>query len=195
MAFWSDTKLREELPQLIKPFHQDRIDCAAYRLAIGAEEFVSNSNPEGALIQTITKLAPTDAFTIPSGQFAFLLTEESIAVPSTAIAFISIRANLKFRGLINVSGFHVDPGYSGHLVFSVYNAGPSTIHLRRGDQQFLVWYADLDRPNTSAYARACKAQLDAALVSNIAHEFKTLDGLSKHLDTIQTTLDSPNSRR
>ena len=50
-------------------------------------------------------------FTIPPGQFAFLLTEEVVSVPPDALAFISIRAKTKFRGLVNVSGFHVDPGY------------------------------------------------------------------------------------
>ena len=50
---------------------------------------------------------------IPPGQFAFLLTAETVTMPDNAIAFISIKARLKFNGLINISGFHVDPGYRG----------------------------------------------------------------------------------
>ena len=58
------------------------------------------------------------------GQFAFLLTDEIVEVPDSAMALISIKAKIKWRGLINVSGFHVDPGFKGRLIFSVYNAGP-----------------------------------------------------------------------
>jgi dUTPase len=97
--------------------------------------------PSGALLEndqtadpttvTVRKLGEGEAFTIPPGQFAFLLTEEVVSVPADALAFISVRARTKFRGLVNVSGFHVDPGYRGQLTFSVFNAGPAPIHLKR----------------------------------------------------------------
>ncbi|MDZ4819839.1 MAG: hypothetical protein SGJ20_12790 [Planctomycetota bacterium] len=84
---------------------------------------------------------------MPAGQFGFLLTEESVTVPATTMAFISIRAKYKFRGLVNVSGFHVDPAYKGRLIFAIFNAGPGPVHLSRGEECFLIWYADLDQPS------------------------------------------------
>jgi dCTP deaminase len=66
-----------------------------------------------------------------------------VTVPAAAIALISIRARTKFKGLVNVSGFHVDPGYRGQLTFAVFNAGPVPIHIRRGQPIFLIWYARL----------------------------------------------------
>ncbi|WEV50113.1 hypothetical protein OZX61_12000 (plasmid) [Acinetobacter sp. ESL0695] len=65
-------------------------------------------------------------------------------VPNNALAFISFKAKYKYKGLINVSGFHVDPGWYGKLTFSIYNAGPSDIALEKGDPFALIWYADLD---------------------------------------------------
>lgn len=56
-------------------------------------------------------------FTIPKGQFALLITEEIVKVPNNALAFISFKAKYKYKGLINVSGFHVDPGWYGKLTF------------------------------------------------------------------------------
>jgi len=44
-----------------------------------------------------------------------------------------------------VSGFHVDPGFEGHLLFSVYNAGPSIITLSEGSAYFPIWFAELDQ--------------------------------------------------
>ena len=113
--FWSGETLRERLETLIEPFTPERVDCAAYTLSVGPEVYVSpNSQTADPATVTVRKLGPDEAFTIPPGQFAFLLTEEIVTVPAHALAFISMRAKTKFRGLINVSGFHVDPGYRGH---------------------------------------------------------------------------------
>jgi dCTP deaminase len=147
MALWSGEKLAAELPALIDPYDPTRIDCAAYTLALGPEVFVTTDlrledSPDQGLKLT---LKPNAQCRIPPGQFAFLLTEERVEVPANALAFISMRARYKFKGLVNVSGFHVDPGWNGRLVFSVYNAGPSPAVLSRGAGIFLIWYADLDR--------------------------------------------------
>src|SRR5450432_408154 len=82
---------------LIEPFEPDRVDCAAYTLSVGGEVYVSpNDQSVDPTTVTVRKLAPGDAFTVPPGQFAFLLTEEIVAVPADALAFISIRAKTKF---------------------------------------------------------------------------------------------------
>ena len=143
--FWSEETLGERLKMLIDPFAPGGIDCAAYTLAIGPEVYVSPSDQAvDPTTVTIRKLSDGEAFTIPPGQFPFVLTEEVVSVPADALAFISIRAKTKFRGLVNVSGFHVDPGYRGQLTFAVFNAGPVPVHLKRGQPIFLIWYASLD---------------------------------------------------
>ena len=137
MTFWSGETLRQRLSEIIDSPNPDLIDCAAYTLRLGPEVYIT---PHEATKdpQTTTKrlLGQKESFTIPAGQFAFLLTEESIVLPSDLLGFISIKATTKFKGLINVSVFHVDPGYTGRLIFSVYNAGPSPIHLERGEPLF-----------------------------------------------------------
>jgi dCTP deaminase len=130
MAFWSGETLLSRLPPLIRPFDPTKVDCAAYTLRVGSEIYVSPSESEQDPKKiTIQKLDPSQCFTIPAGQFAFLLTEEKITVPLGAIAFISMKSGIKLRGLVNVSGFHVDPGYSGHLIFAVFNAGPKDVEM------------------------------------------------------------------
>ena len=32
------------------------------------------------------------------------------------------------------------------LIFAIFNAGPSPVHLQRGLPLFLIWYAALDHP-------------------------------------------------
>ena len=47
---------------------------------------------------------------------AMLITEEQVNVPLDAMAFISMKAGKKLGGLINISGFHVDPGFNPSVV-------------------------------------------------------------------------------
>ena len=190
MAFWSGEKLSEELEPLVTGYDAKAIDCAAYTLRIGTEIYVSPDHS----VETPTRhskqlLQPGEGFAIPPGQFAFLTTKEEITVPDTAIAFISIRARPKFRGLINISGFHVDPGYKGQLVFSVLNAGPTPHHLQEGQKLFLIWYADLDRKTEmKKQAKDGFAGLDPKLVNDISGEILSLQNLSDRQRELQRDL-------
>jgi dCTP deaminase len=188
-GFWSGETLRERLKTLIDPFSADRVDCAAYTLAIGSEVYISpndqNADPTKV---TILKLSEQEAFTIPAGQFAFLISEEVVSVPSNALAFISIRAKSKFRGLVNVSGFHVDPGYRGQLTFAVFNAGPVSIHLKQGQAIFLIWYASLDRETVFKKDGRPQKGLNAELITGIAGELQSIAGVSKKLRDTEKSL-------
>ena len=190
-AFWSGESLRERLKELIEPFNPERIDCAAYTLSVGQEVYVSpNEKSIDPTTVAIRRLDSEEAFTIPPGQFAFLLTEEIIEVPSNALAFISMRARIKFRGLVNVSGFHVDPGFRGQLTYAVFNAGPAPVHLKRGQPIFLIWYASLD--SVSGFKKKGDAQLgiDPQLISGIAGEIHSFAGLSKKIDDCDKALSN-----
>ena len=187
--FWSGETLSKRLKTLIDPFVPELVDCAAYTLAIGPEVYVSpndqNADPNAV---TIRQLSQGEAFTIPPGQFAFLLTEEIVSVPADALAFISIRAKTKFRGLVNVSGFHVDPGYCGQLTFAVFNAGPVPVHLKRGQPVFLIWYASLDRETAFKKNGATHKGIDSAVVTAIAGELQSFAGLSKKMENADKAL-------
>lgn len=179
MSFWCAETLLERLPQLIDPFDPKAVDCAAYTLHVGNEIYVS---PDQAIKNpnrhTKQKLADGQSFAIPPGQFAFLMTEESISVPNDAIAFLSIKARIKFSGLINISGFHVDPGYSGKLLFSILNAGPKSLHLQQGQGLFLIWYASLDRPTKNGKRGEGFREIEPELLNRIGGEILSLQSLS-----------------
>src|SRR3982750_357640 len=113
LGFWSGETLLEIQKsgvELIKPFDEKQIDCNCYTLRMGDHYFVTSAKGD-AEPPTKTKIAVGDGFNIPPGQFAFLISEEEVFIPHFAMAFISMRTPFKFRGLVNVSGFHVDPGY------------------------------------------------------------------------------------
>jgi dCTP deaminase len=101
-----------------------------------------------------------------------------------------MRSRYKFRGLINVSGFSVDPGYSGKLLFSVYNAGPSPVHLTEGERWFTIFFADLDR--RSAFVRApdnSHGGITSGQITAISADFLTLKGLDTRIDQARASSD------
>lgn len=187
--FWSGETLKARLDGLIEPFEPERVDCAAYTLSIGPEVYVSpNDQAADPTTVTVRKLNEGDGFTIPPGQFAFLITEEIVAIPSDALAFISIRAKTKFRGLVNVSGFHVDPGFRGQLTFAVFNAGPVPVHLKRGQPIFLIWYASLDCETAFKKDGEVHKGLDPELITAVAGELQSFAGLSKKIKDVDKAL-------
>jgi dCTP deaminase len=141
MGFWStETILNEQKKSLlISQFDEKRVKHGKYYLTLSREVAVT---PDGT---TSIPLSGNEPFVIiPPGQFAILFTNESVSIPNNAMGFISVRTSEKLKGLVNISGFHVDPGFKGHLKFSVYNAGNNAICLDFGSECFLLWFCTFD---------------------------------------------------
>ncbi|WP_172297758.1 hypothetical protein [Pseudoruegeria sp. HB172150] len=126
---------------MVVPWNPFAVEEAGYRLRVGNEIFTNDKEEKSA-----RKLVDGEPFVVGPGQFLYVLTEETVHIPRTCIGFISARASTKFQGLVNVSGFQVDPGYHGKLIFALFNAGPRHIHLKRGDDIFSIWISDLSEP-------------------------------------------------
>ena len=193
MTFWSGEKIEQHLDVLIRTSQghsgsPSQIDCSAFTLTMGAEAYITrNAEPTDPKGHTKLVLGEGEHFEIPAGQFAFLTTEEAVYVPVDTMAFISIKAKLKFRGLVNVSGFHVDPGWGGKLIFSVYNAGPLPVTLARCQDLFLIWYADLDRSTKFRKSSSdAKNTLSPELVSNLSGQVYSPKVLKEEIDTLRT---------
>jgi len=188
MSFWSSQTLRSRLPSLIEPFNEDQIESASYQLCLGEEVYISPLPDTPLKERKKIPLSEKDTVPIPPGQFAFLITSEQIEVPNNALAFISIKFKFKSKGLINVSGLHVDPGYRGKLIFAVYNAGPLHLHIERGEKVFSIWYADLDKEddnprNKIGYSSIPPDLMNSPdLVSSLPYLVKRLDELEKKVE-------------
>jgi len=202
--FWSGDKLKENLESLVTTedgtTNGISVDCAAISLTIGDEVYITPSDPDNSKDTGVKKklTAEKSQFVIPKGQFAFLLTSEIISVPANAMALISFKASYKFKGLINVSGFHVDPGWKGRLTFSVYNAGPLDITIERGDPFALIWFANLDRDSSPEFRKSGNnppKTLDSKLISNMSGEVfspvklkSEIESLKKEMLTLESKI-------
>lgn len=188
-GFWTGEMIKAARARLFDLPRDDAVDCAAYTLRMGAEVYISPTDDDtDAKNKTVRTLAHGESFTIPPGQFAFLLTEEIVFVPSDVMAFISMKAKVKWRGLINVSGFHADPGFKGRLVFAVFNAGPVVVHLRRGDDLFLIWFADLKEPTKIAREKAVQEHITSDMINGISGDLQSLPGLNAKIRNVEKSL-------
>jgi len=189
MSFLSTAQLKALLKSVdvIPNFDTEKVKNGAYELALGEQVFLTSDSPH-----TVRRVEEGGEVWIEPGQFALLLTEEFLKVPEHTIAFISIKAKMKWKGLVNVSGFHVDPGFQGKLLFSVYNAGPYRITLRRGEQYFPIWFANLANNEQQAYEGSHGGQINIsvdAIEALSQGELASPSALSKRIDENQRTLE------
>lgn len=194
MAFWSSERIREEQKKLLlidgkyhnlieeKHYEPRRVKHGKYALTLSRQVIVT---PNGTTSLPACGEGPT--LTILPGQYAILYAQEKIAIPNYAIALISVSFANTYQGLVNISGFHVDPGFTGQLKFSVYNAGNNPIYLDYGSECFQIWFADLEPATGDTYKGEHKDQdrvtpEDRAQMSDRRHSPAALNDRIENLE-------------
>ena len=185
-GFWSTETLKDRLDteKIVIPYDVSAVKACCYELSVGEEAFVTGESAEKIILKE------GDAVGIPPGQVVLILTRETIKLPLDAIGLLSIKFGWKARGLINISGFHVDPGFEGKLVFSMYNAGVQTIHFSYGSRVFLLWLASLDQPTSDKYHGEHNKQehLPDDAITNLAARMPSPFTLEKDVESLRNEL-------
>ena len=144
MGFWGEADWKRARssagPEIVVGLEDRYLKDGCYRLQIGREIMMSVGPANNE--ESRRRLSDGENFSIKPGQFAHLITTEEIHMPDNAIGLINIATGTKVRGLVNVSGFHVDAGYRGRLIFTVFNAGAASINLNQGQRLFRMWLMD-----------------------------------------------------
>jgi dCTP deaminase len=189
VAFWSGEKLLNNR-SVVEDFDDNQVDTNAYNFRMGNCYFVTGDGGSDGK-QTKVFLTEGEPFLIPPGQFAYLMSKERFDLPPNAMAFISMRTGIKFQGLINISGFHVDPGYKGKLIFAAYNASPSPIQICEGDPIFKIWFADLDRTSEEKFLFDGDGQSEISnnLIRGMSKEIYSLQSMTVKIQTLEQKLD------
>lgn len=124
---------------LINDFSMECLKDANYDLRLGEEVYVTQDK----LPRKLTN--ENDTVVIRPGEFGVLTTFEYVSIPTDLLGLISLRFRYKNLGLVNISGFHVDPGFTGRVLFSVFNSGPRDVALRYKDPVFMIMFERLER--------------------------------------------------
>ncbi len=182
MSFLGRDRITEELDNLFLKGTYDAscVQQASYDLRLGSEAYVVGADTPVRLSKE-----KNEYLNIAPGQFALLLSLEELTMPDSFIGFISLRNTFKMQGLINISGFHVDPSFRGRLVFAVNNVGPSDIRLRFEERTFTITFSHVEggigEPRPPAANR-----LPLEYVQNLGGGSVTLSKLQKDLDDLKT---------
>lgn len=140
----------------------------SYDLCLGSEVYITSE----LCPRILTEDEPY--VTIKPGDFALLITLERLKLTPDVMAFISIRFRYKKQGLINISGFHVDPNYSGRIIFSVYNAGPHDIILKYTDPVFMIFFHEIEETRVEIEVREGYDCIPTEMISEIKGQSVTL---------------------
>jgi dCTP deaminase len=188
MMFLSNERILERCAlgdeSLITPgtFKSANVRQASYDLRLGSASYVVGND---APIQLNEEKQPY--LTIAPGQFALLTTAEFLQMPTDLLGFITLRNTYKMQGLINVSGFHVDPTHHGILLFAVNNIGPSDIRLRFEEDTFTIFFACVEGDVGKARPPFGN-NLPLQYVQLLGGSSVTLGKLQKELEDLRTRL-------
>lgn len=149
-----------------------------YTLHLGKEIYVSTDDLP-------RRLKPREFFIIHPGDFVLLITREQLQIPNDVMGFISMRFRYKQKGLINVSGFHVDPGYKGRLIFSAFNAGPRDIVLCENEPLFMIFFQGMDKECQYKEELPAYLHIPSELIENIRGRSATLSSNANRLDKLE----------
>jgi dCTP deaminase len=163
-------------------FKPSNVRQASYDLRLGAASYVVGEDTPILLNEE-----KQPYLTIAPGQFALLTTAEFLQMPNDLLGFISLRNTYKMQGLINVSGFHVDPTHQGILVFAVNNIGPSDIRLRFEEDTFTIFFAEVEGDVGKA-RDPFGDDLPLQYVQLLGGSSVTLGKLQKELEDLRTKL-------
>lgn len=145
-------------------------------LRLGREIYISTEDMP-------RKLRKGEYACIKPGEFVLFLTKEKLKLDPDVMAFISIRFDYKQKGLVNVSGFHVDPNYEGKLIFSAYNAGPKDIVLRESDPIFMIFFQKMEKACVKHHEGY--DQIPAEMVEQIRGKSATLASNAHRLERLE----------
>lgn len=172
-------------PTILKnDFNKKNAEAASYRLCLGDEVYISGQDyPK--------HLSVEDPYvSLPRGQFALLMTKEYITMPKDILGLISIRLGKKEQGLINISGFHVDPDFQGKLMFSVFNAGPLDVVLKYDDDMFVIFFFrlehDVDITDEPEHKHAKQEHLPINTVTSLKGSSASLADVDRRVSQLET---------
>lgn len=112
-----------EKVNLIHPFDEDSLEPASYTLHVGDEYYENDRLCE----------AKEGKILFHKNSLIYLKLMEEINMPYYMIAHHDLKVKQVYRGFLAGKSIHVDPGYSGHINYPIYNFTEEDKILKVGD--------------------------------------------------------------
>lgn len=173
----------------IDPFVGACLGSASYDCRVGNQAFVSGTDE-------ITDVANKGLVIIEPGEFAMLVTRETVSCGPRIAAQLGLESKYARQGLVLLSGPQIDPGFTGVLIVRVTNLAPRRITLPYEAAFLTVQFFKLGRPVDKPYAGSRQGQtgLGAVDVEELTHpESPTLGGMVTSLSALASDVSALNT--
>lgn len=110
---------------VVQPFNVGNVQPASIDLTL--DDFIITN--EGRTFD----ISGGQSFVLQGGETVNVRTRESLEFPIDYVGRIGAMTRMAKFGIIMSHGFQVDPGFSGHLQFCLFNAGGHAFELRSGE--------------------------------------------------------------
>lgn len=150
---------------VIDPFVEDNVRSASVDLTL--DDFIIKADG------TKVDISDLDSFPLAAGEMVTVNTRENIELPIDYIGRVGAMTEYARYGIFLAHGFQVDPGFRGHLQFSLFNAGTGDFKLSAGRRIISLEICPLNAVPQSAYSGA-EAPIDARR-DEIQHYFRIKD--------------------
>ncbi len=173
--------IKEQAHSIFKDIHkydEAHVQQCSYDLRLGSEIYIVGQRAP-------KKLKESDPYvSLSPGQFAILTCYEDLKLPDGIMGLITLRNRFKMQGLVNVSGFHVDPSFQEKLVFAVQNVGPSDIRLKFMEPTFTIFFARVEG-NELPERKNVRKGIQLEDVQQLGGSTITLSKLKKDIDQLR----------
>lgn len=148
-------------------------------LKIGDEYFLSGGDIPKKLNEN------NEFIVIKPGKFGSLITKEIISIDNNHVGLISVKFSFKQKGLINVSGFHVDPNYEGNIIFTVFNAGPRDIYIKKDDYVFMICFLELKESLENDEKKKGYTSIPSSIIEGLGGNSLTLTENNRRIEQLE----------
>jgi hypothetical protein len=117
----------------------------------------------------IKELNENDVFTIAPGAYVGVVSRENFNFPLNVLSTIGTKRRFSYEGLILLTGNLVEPGYQGHLLFTVFNASnkPAFLQFEEKLCTLVFHQIDCDAPHCFHDASLIEGKFPSEFVRSI----------------------------
>ncbi len=140
----NDILYRCEHQNLIENYCQDNIQTCSYDLRMGSQYYYATHISDDTV--KIGSLQKGEILKIPPDAICYVITEESVNMPSDLTASISLPLKLIKCGVMLAAQPPYDPGYHGKTIALLHNLSNETVKIKYGQHILNIVFTKLSRP-------------------------------------------------
>lgn len=115
-----------------------RVQPASFDMTVGSIYRVPSSSKND---WTVSGQETGESCVLQPGETILVQSAEELDVPQEIAGLGSPPASLSSKGMLMVSPGHIDPGYNGHLLFTLINMGKEPLPIKQSEPIFTtVWF-------------------------------------------------------